>query len=262
MMDSKMQWPKMIAAKVAAVAFAMPSVSVEVMTVFVTTALVVALALGAGTANAAEHTGEPSEIARRAVPAMASPAAATRRMSTMVTGVLAATEAGSPAGHELHFQDRLAGNLYTLRTESNGAFSTMLPQGVYDLRGMHGAVIVAGVVVGQTPVNLGQVSSPGPYNAWRLLQWQQISQAIVSSPAPATAYLPNLQGGPQPISVTPVSSPPVQGAGPNGQPLAPAVVIPEQTFEQTEIPAGADVPPPGIPPAEETVPPLGHGGGY
>jgi hypothetical protein len=262
MMDSKMRWPKLNTAKVGAAAFAMPLAYIEITTAFVTMALAVTLALGAGAANAAEHTGEPSEIARRAVPAMASPAAATRQMSTTVTGVLAAPEAGSAAGHELHFQDRLSGNLYTLRTESNGAFSTMLPEGVYDLRGMHGAVIVAGVVVGQTPVNVGQVSSPGPYNAWRLLQWQQISQAIVSSPAPATAYLPNLEGGPQPISVTPVTSPPVLGAGPNGQPLAPAVVIPPQTSEQTEIPAGADIPPPGIPPAEETVPPLGHGGGY
>jgi hypothetical protein len=232
------------------------------MTAFVTIALVVTLALGAGTVNAAEHTGEPSDIARRAVPAMDSPAAATQQMSTMVTGVLAAPEAGSPAGHEMHFQDRLSGNMYTVRTKADGSFSTMLPQGVFDLRGMHGAVIVAGVVVGQGPVNLGQVSSPGPYNAWRLLQWQQISQAIVSSPAPATAYLPNLEGGPQPISVTPVTNPRVMGAGPNGQPLAPAVVIPAKTSEQTEIPAGADVSPSGPPPAEELAPPLGPGGGY
>jgi len=243
-------------AKVAAVAFAMPPAGIT----FVT--LLVALALGAGAANALERSGEPSDIARRAVPAMATPAVAITQMSTMVTGVLAAPEPGPAAGHQMNFQNRMSGNLYNVRTDSNGAFSVMLPPGAYDLRGIHGAVIVADVVVGQAPVNLGQVTSPGPYNVWRLVERQYISQAIVSSPSPAAAYLPNLQGGPQPVSVTPVVSPPVMGAGPNGEPLAPAVVIPPSIFEQTEIPAGADVPPAGVPPALEMAPPSGPGGGY
>ncbi len=259
MSDTKMRWPKTIAtritAKLAAAASAMPSANLAVMTAFVTIALAVTLALGAGAANAVEHTGEPSELARRAVPAMASPEAAAMQMSTMVTGVLAASEAGSPAGHDLHFQNRLSGNIYAMRTDANGAFSAMLPRGVYDLRGMHGAVIAPGVVVEQSPVNLGQVHSPGPYNVWRLFEWQEIGEGIVKSPAPATAYLPNLGGAPQPIAVTPVVSPPVRGAGPNGEPLAPAVVIPSQTHEQTEIPAGSDVPRPGLPPAQNMEPP-------
>jgi hypothetical protein len=207
-----------------------------------------------------EHSGEPSDLAHRAVPAMASPEVATLQMSTVVTGVLAASEAGSPGLHDLHFQNRVSGNLYVLRTEPNGAFSTMLPQGIYDLRGMHGAVIASAVMVGQDPVNLGQVHSPGPYNVWRLFEWQQTGPVIVTSPAPATAYLPNLVGGSQPIAVTPVVSPPVMGAGPNGEPLAPAVVLPAQIYEQTELPAGADVPPPGIPTQQEMSP--APGGGY
>jgi len=262
MMESKMRGPKTIAAKIArkaaAVGSAMPLVNIEIMTAFV--ALVVALALGAATANAAEHTGEPSDLAKRAVPVMASPESAALQMSTMVTGVLAASEAGSPAGHDLHFQNRLSGNIYAMRTDVNGAFSATLPRGVYDLRGMHGAVIASAVMVGQDPVNLGQVHSPGPYNVWRLFEWQQTGPVIVTSPAPATAYLPNLVGGSQPIAVTPVVSPPVMGAGPNGEPLAPAVVLPAQIYEQTELPAGADVPPPGIPTQQEMSP--APGGGY
>ncbi len=266
-MDSKMRGPKAIAAriagriaaKLAAAAFAIPLAAL-LATALVTTALVVTLALGAGAANAAEHSGEPSELARRAVPAMASPKASALQMSTMVTGVLAAAEGGSPAGHDLHFQNRLSGNVYVMRTDANGTFSTMLPEGVYDLRGMHGAVIAPAVMVGQTPVSLGQVRSPGPYNVWRLLEWQQVGPVIVTSPAPATAYLPNLVAGPQPIAVTPVVSPPVMGAGPNGEALAPAVVMPPQTYEQTEIPAGADVPRPGIANPQEISP--APGGGY
>src|SRR5271169_4202273 len=130
MMESKMCGPKTIAAKiagkVATVASAMPLVNIEIMTAFVTIALAITLALGATTANAAEHTGEPSDLAKRAVPVMASPESAALQMSTMVTGVLAASEAGSPAGHDLHFQNRLSGNIYTMRTDANGAFSATL----------------------------------------------------------------------------------------------------------------------------------------
>jgi hypothetical protein len=263
-MDSKMRGPKAIAAKIteelAAAAFAMPLAGRAIMTAFVMLALVVVPALGATAANAAEHSGEPSDLAHRSVSAMASPEVATLQMSTVVTGVLAASEAGSPGLHDLHFQNRVSGNLYVLRTEPNGAFSTMLPQGIYDLRGMHGAVIASAVMVGQSPVNLGQVRSPGPYNVWRLLEWQETGPVIVTSPAPATAYLPNLALGPQPIVVTPVISPRVMGAGPNGEALAPAEVMPTQEYEQTEIPAGADVPRPGVATPQEMSP--APGGGY
>lgn len=264
MNDTKMRWPKTIAAriaaKVAAAAFTMPLTDIKGVSAFVTIALAIALALGAGAANAAERSGEPSDLARRAVPAMASPEVAALQMSTMVTGVLAASEGGSPGGHDLHFQNRLSGNIYAMRTDATGAFSAKLPRGVYDLRGMHGAVIASAVMVGQTPVSLGQVHSPGPYNVWRMVEWQEIGEAIVNSPAPATAYLPNPAGATQPIAATPVVSPRVMGAGPNGERLAPAVVIPSQTYEQTEIPSGADVSRPGLPPAQDMGTP--PGGGY
>ncbi len=252
MMDSKMRWLKklrwlkMIAAKVARAALVIACV---------TTALTARPAIGAGAANALSHSGEPSEIAHRNVPAMASPGAATWQMSTPVTGVLAAPEAGEPlAGHELHFQERIGGNLYTLRTGANGAFSIMLPQGVYDLRGKHGAVIASAVTVGQGPVNLGQVNPPAPYDVWRLFQRQEVAQSIVKSPAPATAYVPSPGEAPQAIAVTPIVSPQVMGAGPAGAALAPAEVMPAQIQEQTEIPSGADVPGPGMPPAQDRTP--------
>ena len=148
MMNFKIRWPHIIRRSETKLAAA--------------TAAIAFLATGAAIANAAAHSGEPAELVRRNVPAMASPEVASRRMSTAVTGVLAASESGGqPGGHELHFQNRISGNIYTVRTEPNGAFSTMLPEGVFDLRGMHGAIIVRSVTVGQSPVNLGQVHSPG-----------------------------------------------------------------------------------------------------
>jgi hypothetical protein len=217
--------------------------------------------LGAGAALGAAHSTEPSEIAHRSVPAMASPKTATLQMSTGVTGVLAQPEAGQPlGGHELHFQDRVGGNLYMMRTEANGAFSTRLPEGAYDLRGMHGAVIVRGVGVGSNPVNLGPVNPPGPYNVWRFFERQEIGEAIVQSPAPATAYLPPSSGAPLPISVREVRSPAVMGAGTQGQALPPAEVIPPQIYQPTVIPPGADMTMPGTAPPNDMAPP--RSGGY
>src|SRR5260370_42227523 len=108
---------------------------------FITAALAATLAIRAGTADAASHSGEPSEIARRAVSAMASPGVATWQMSTTVTGVLAAPEAGEPLpNHELHFQERVSGNIYPLRAAAHGAFSTRPPRGASNLRAKHGRV--------------------------------------------------------------------------------------------------------------------------
>ncbi|MGH7914249.1 MAG: hypothetical protein ACREPW_06325, partial [Candidatus Binataceae bacterium] len=164
------------------------------------------------------------------------------------------------SGYELHFQGLVSGNMYTVRTKADGTFSTMLPQGVYDLRGIDGAVLASAVTVGQSPVNLGQVHPPSPYNVWRLFDRQEIGQTIVKSPAPATAYVPNPGEALQPVAVTPVASAQVMGAGPNGKALAPAEVMPAQIQEQTELPSDAQVPAPGMPPAQDMAP--GPSGGY
>jgi hypothetical protein len=215
-----------------------------------TTALATTFVMAfAGWAAAAQST-EPSEIAERNVAAMSSPDLATQQMSVPVSGVLTAPGDGPLADHELHFQERVSGDIYTVRTHPDGSFSTMLPQGVYDLRGRHGAVIARAVIVGQSPVNLGQVHPPGPFDVGRLFERQEIGPAIVNTPAPATAYVPTAGGGPQPVAVMPIASPPVMGAGPSGQKLPPAVVIPPQIQYQTDLPSGAQVPAPGMPPTE------------
>jgi hypothetical protein len=246
MADSKIRGRDMIAAKLPRAAFTMPGVTITLVAMF---------AVGAGRVNAESRSGEPPEIARRQVSAMAPPAVVTWQMSTQVSGVLAAPEAGEPpAGHELHFQNRMSGNLYTLRTGPTGAFSIMLPQGVYDLRGKHGAVIASGVIVGQSPLNLGQVTPPSHYDVRRFFQRQEVGQVIVKSPAPASAYVPSPGEAPLPIAVTPIKSPPVMGAGPGGAPLAPAEVIPSEIEEQTQIPSGVEMPRPGMPPAQDMMP--------
>ncbi len=254
MVRSKMQRSKMAASRVARAALAGAAVAM---------AIVMTAVSGAAAVNAAAQSTELSAIAGHEVAAMAPPGVATQEMSTPVSGTLAAPEAGPLARHELHFQGRVSGDIYTVRTGGGGAFSTMLPAGVYDLRGEHGAMIARAVMVGSSPVNLGQVHAPSRYNMWRLLERQEIGQAIVQSPAPATAYVPAPGEGRAPVAVTPVASARVMGAGPNGQPLAPAEVMPAEIQQQTELPAGAEVPAPGMPPAQDLAPtPGANGGGY
>ncbi len=206
------------------------------------------LAIGAASACAAGRSGEPGDIARRKVAAMAPPAVATREMSTEVSGVFVGDAGQAAAGHEMHFQDRVSGNLYTVVSGMGGAFSLRLPPGVYDLRGQHGAIIADRVVVGRSPINLGQVHPPAPYSIWRWFQRQHVAEAIVRSPAPAAAYVPAAGATPQAIAVTPIQSPPVMGGAPSGQALPPAEVMSPAIEEQTAVPADAEVPAAGAPP--------------
>jgi hypothetical protein len=210
------------------------------------TSFVMAFAIGTA---AAQSTDLP-ESAERNDAAPSTPYLATQQVSVPVSGVLAAPGAGPLVGHELHFQERVGGDIYTVRTRAGGAFSTMLPQGIYDLRGEHGAVIASAVKVDQSPVNLGQVHPPGPFDVGRVLERQEVGQAIVNTAAPATAYVPSAGEAPQPVAVLPIASPPVMGGGPGGKPLPPAVVIPPQLQYRTDLPPGAQVPAAGVAPAE------------
>ncbi len=205
------------------------------------------LAVGAASAGAAGQSGDAGEIARRQVPVMSPPALASREMSTEVSGVFAGNQGQAAAGHEMHFQNRVSGNLYSVVSGAGGAFSVRLPPGVYDLRGQHGAIIAEGVVVGRSPLNLGQVHPPAPYSIWRWFQRQHVAEAIVQSPAPASAFVPAAGATPQAIAVRSIQSPPVMGAGASGRALPPAEVMSPVIQEQTALPADAEVPPAGAP---------------
>lgn len=165
--------------------------------------------------------------------------------STPVTGVLVGPNGHPLAAHELHFQGSISGDMFTVRTHGDGAFSTALPQGVYDLRGDFGAIIASPITVGESAVNLGQVRLPAAYNPTHIFDRQVVGEAIIKSPAPASAYVPSTGGAA--VAVTPISNPKVEGGTPGGAPMAPPVVVPMGIREQTRIPAGAEPPPIGAP---------------
>jgi hypothetical protein len=149
-------------------------------------ALAAELAIGAvPIADAVESAPAPASATQQstaAEPAMPSP-------STPVSGVLTDPQ-GHPLAHiELHVQGQINPDIYTVRTGAGGSFSIALPPGIYDLRGEHGAIIVAGVRIEHRAVSLGPVQTPAPLAPTRLFDRQAIGEAIVSSPAPAGARM-------------------------------------------------------------------------
>ena len=118
---------------------------------------------------------------------------AARAEAGVVSGVYA-THAGKPLPeHQLHFQNRISGDMYLARSGADGSFSADLPPGVYDLRAERGLVLKSHIVVGDTEVNLGHVSEGHMISdlVRRPFQRQGVAPALVDSAAPATAHVAN-----------------------------------------------------------------------
>ncbi len=200
-------------------------------------AIAAALAIGAApTADAADAAAQ--SVAPAAGSAPTQPIAATiPSPSTPVSGVLTDPHGQPLANMEIHFQGRVDPDIFTVRTGAGGAFATVLPPGIYDLRDEHGAIIAADVAVGRGATSIGRVEAPAPLAPTRLFDRQAVSPVIVKTRAPAGAYVP--APGEAPVAVMPVASPPVQG-GAGGRAMVPAEVIPTGVEQQLEVPPGAE----------------------
>ena len=79
----------------------------------------------------------------------------------------------SPAGkplpdHQLHFENRISGDMYLTRTGDDGSFASDLPPGTYDLRAERGLVVRPGIRVdGPEALNVGRVSDGAPFDVRR-----------------------------------------------------------------------------------------------
>jgi len=126
--------------------------------------------------------------------ALAAPAAAAQFSSAQVSGNFVYRD-GTPADNrQLHFQNRASGDMFVAPTDNHGDFATFLPPGIYDLRAERGVVLKAKIlVVGNTDFNIGRVEEPAPLDVRRPFERQGVAEAVVQSPAPATA---NMQGRP------------------------------------------------------------------
>lgn len=111
--------------------------------------------------------------------------------AAMVSGVYT-NYGGKPLpDHQLHFENRISGDMYLTRTGTDGSFSSDLPPGTYDLRGERGPVVRPGIRVeaDSSPLDVGRVSEGAPFDFRRPFEREGIGPTIMNIEAPATAHL-------------------------------------------------------------------------
>jgi hypothetical protein len=109
---------------------------------------------------------------------------------TFVSGTLTTPEGRPAPDRQIHFENRVSGVLYLMRTDADGSFATHLPPGVYDLREESGTIIRRGIAVSEIDADIGKVSEPVAGFWFDPFQFEQLGERIIDSPAPATANLP------------------------------------------------------------------------
>jgi len=124
---------------------------------------------------------------------LAASAAAITFSSAHVSGTFVYWDGKPMDNRQLHFQNRASGDMFVAATDNHGDFATYLPPGLYDLRAERGVILKEKILVGNDDFNIGRVVEPAPTDPRRLLDRQGVAEAIVQSPAPATA---NMKGRP------------------------------------------------------------------
>jgi hypothetical protein len=145
--------------------------------------------------NAAKHV-------IRVATALALVVVAARANAAMVSGVYT-SPGGTPLGdHQLHFENRISGDMYLTRTGGDGSFVSDLPPGIYDLRAERGLIVKSGIRVGGPDLSVGRVLDGAPFDVRRPFERQGIGPAIVDTEAPATAHFAT-----PPAAAAPASAP-------------------------------------------------------
>ncbi len=97
---------------------------------------------------------------------------------------------GKPADRrQLHYENRITNDIFVAPTKPDGSFTADLPPGIYDLRAERGVVLASKIRVGNEDVNIGHVIEPAPLDVRRPFEREGVAEAIVDSPAPATANI-------------------------------------------------------------------------
>jgi len=122
--------------------------------------------------------------------------------AALVSGILTTPDGHPASDRQIHFENRVTGVLYLVRTDSDGKFSAHLPPGVYDLRQERGPIIRAGIAVAEASGDLGKVPEPAGGFCFHPFEFEALGERIANSPAPATANLPG--GG---VDIQPAAAP-------------------------------------------------------
>ena len=125
--------------------------------------------------------------------------------AAIVSGVYTSSGGAALADRQLHFENRVSGDIYLARTGADGSFASDLPPGIYDLRAERGLVVKSGVVIDGTAVemNIGRIREGAPLDVRRPFEREGVGPSIVDTGAPATAHLDN---APAPVTPAPYAA--------------------------------------------------------
>lgn len=114
---------------------------------------------------------------------------AARADAAMVSGVYTSRSGKPIADHQLHFENRVSGDMFLTRTGSDGSFSSDLPPGIYDLRAERGLVVKSGIRVEGADLGVGHVTDGAPLDVRRPFEREGVVASLVDTEAPATAHV-------------------------------------------------------------------------
>jgi hypothetical protein len=127
-------------------------------------------------------------------------AAFSRADAGVVSGRLLDRDGKALGDRQVHFENRVSGDIYLARTGSDGSFSAEVPPGIYDVRAERGLVVKSHVVVGTADLSVGQVFEGAPLDVRRPFEREGIGPSMVDSGAPATAHLHSAEPAPSPAA--------------------------------------------------------------
>jgi hypothetical protein len=106
-----------------------------------------------------------------------------------VSGVMSYRDGKAADKRQLHYENLVTSDIYVAPTQPDGSFTADLPPGWYDLRAERGLVLAGGIRVDNADINIGHVVEPAPLDVRRAFERESVGEAILDSPAPATANI-------------------------------------------------------------------------
>src|ERR1700722_4258512 len=106
-----------------------------------------------------------------------------------VSGMMSYRDGKPAERRQLHYENEVTSDIFVAPTKPDGSFTADLPPGFYDLRAERGVVLASGIRVDNEDINLGHIVEPAPLDVRRPFEHESVAEAIVDSPAPATANI-------------------------------------------------------------------------
>jgi len=106
-----------------------------------------------------------------------------------VSGVMSYRDGKAADRRQLHYENRVTSDIFVAPTKPDGSFTADLPPGLYDLRAERGVILASKIRVDTADVNIGHVVEPAPLDVRRPFEHEGVAEALVESPAPATANI-------------------------------------------------------------------------